>query len=142
MLLEFERLSRRGGVLGAMETQYQRSKIQEESLYYEHRKHTGDLPIIGVNTVINPKLLAADYVRPEIELIRASYEEKDEQLSRLLAFQKRNAERKPQALSGLAAAVMEGRNIFAELMHTVRYASLGEISETLFRVGGRYRRSM
>lgn len=142
VLCEFERLSRRGGVLGAMETQYQRSKIQEESLYYEHRKHNGDLPIIGVNTFINPKVLAADYVRPEIELIRASYEEKDDQLHRLNAFKERNQEQKSHALNGLAAAVMEGRNIFAELMHTVRYASLGEISETLYRVGGRYRRSM
>ncbi len=142
VLTEFESLSRRGGVLGAMETQYQRSKIQEESLHYEHLKHTGELPIIGVNTYINPKLLAADYVRPEIELIRASYDEKDEQLARLDAFKGRHAADRDKALADLARAVMEGRNIFAELMHTVRHASLGEITETLYRVGGRYRRSM
>jgi methylmalonyl-CoA mutase len=142
VLQEFERLSRRGGVLGAMETQYQRSKIQEESLYYEHRKHTGELPIVGVNTFINPKLLAVDYVRPEIELIRASYEEKDDQLRRLDRFKTAQAAPRETALKALAAAVMEGRNIFAELMHTVRHASLGEISDTLYRVGGRYRRSM
>src|SRR5690606_23164381 len=86
VLQEFESISRRGGVLGAMETQYQRSKIQEESLYYEHLKHSGELPLIGVNTYLNPKVLSGEYVRPEIELIRASYEEKDDQLNRLDAF--------------------------------------------------------
>ncbi len=142
VLKEFESISRRGGVLGAMETQYQRSKIQEESLYYEHLKHTGELPIVGVNTYTNPKLLDPSYVRPEIELIRASYEEKDDQLARLDAFKARNAAKRDEALKGLAATVMEGRNIFAELMHTVRHASLGEITDTLYRVGGQYRRSM
>jgi methylmalonyl-CoA mutase len=142
VLDEFDRLSRRGGVLGAMETQYQRSKIQEESLYYEHLKHSGQLPVIGVNTFLNPKVLEGSYERPEIELIRASYDEKDDQLTRLAHFRQRGEASRETALRNLALAVMEGRNIFAELMHTVRHASLGEIAETLYQVGGRYRRSM
>ncbi len=142
VLKEFESLSRRGGVLGSMETQYQRTKIQEESLYYEHLKHSGELPIIGVNTYINPKQLVAGYERPEIEMIRASYDEKDDQLTRLGAFKAKNKNERDAALQRLSTAVMDGSNIFAELMHTVRHASLGEISETLYRVGGRYRRSM
>jgi methylmalonyl-CoA mutase len=142
VLMEFDRLSSRGGVLGAMETQYQRSKIQEESLYYEHLKHTGELPIIGVNTYLNPKVVSGEYERPEIELARASYAEKDDQLERLSQFKKNAANSKEAALQNLAAAVMENRNIFAELMHTVRHASLGEISALLYQVGGRYRRSM
>ena len=142
VLQEFDRLSSRGGVLGAMETQYQRSKIQEESLYYEHLKHSGELPIIGVNTYLNAKVLAGEYERPEIELARASYDEKDDQLARLNAFKSAAKAAKEQALQNLAQCVFEQRNIFAELMHTVRHASLGEISELLYRVGGRYRRSM
>ena len=142
VLEEFERISSRGGVLGAMETQYQRSRIQEESLHYEHLKHTGELPIIGVNTYQNPKTSAADWERPKIELIRASYDEKDDQLKRLQGFKKRNATSSKEALKRLSEAVMGGKNIFAELMHTVRHASLGEITETLYRVGGKYRRSM
>jgi methylmalonyl-CoA mutase len=142
VLKEFDRISSRGGVLGAMETQYQRGKIQEESLYYEHLKHTGELPIIGVNTYLNPKVLSGEYERPEIELARANYTEKDDQLTRLDTFKKNAASTKEKALQGLAAAVLENRNIFAELMHTVRHASLGEISELLYQAGGRYRRSM
>lgn len=142
VLTEFESISRRGGVLGAMETQYQRGKIQEESLYYEHLKHTGELPIIGVNTFQNPKVLQGSFERPEIELIRASYEEKDDQLQRLTQFHDGQKSAKAAALDRLAATVMNSGNIFAELLHTVRHASLGEISETLYRVGGRYRRSM
>ena len=142
VLQEFEAISRRGGVLGAMETQYQRSKIQEESLYYEHLKHTGELPIIGVNTFQNPRVLSGDYERPEIELIRASYEEKDEQLDRLDSFKNAQQQNREVALERLAKSVMEGGNIFSELMHTVRHASMGEISETLYQVGGAYRRSM
>lgn len=142
VLDEFDRLSRRGGVLGAMETQYQRSKIQEESLYYEHLKHSGQLPVIGVNTFLNPKMMDGSYERPEIELIRASYDEKDDQLNRLASFRQRSESSRETALRNLALTVMEGRNIFAELMHTVRHASLGEIAETLYQVGGRYRRSM
>ncbi len=142
VLAEFERISVRGGVLGAMETQYQRSKIQEESLYYEHLKHTGQFPVIGVNTFLNPKTQAAGYQRPEIELIRASYEEKDDQLQRLEAFKETHRTQRDQALKQLARVVFEGTNIFAELMNTVRYASLGEITETLYHVGGQYRRAV
>jgi len=142
VLREFEALSRRGGVLGSMETQYQRTKIQEESLYYEHLKHTGQLPIIGVNTYLNPKVLSGEYVRPEIPLIRASYEEKDDQLHRLKEFKESHAKTREDALRNLSLVVMQGGNIFAELMHTVRHASLGDIVNALYRVGGQYRRSM
>jgi methylmalonyl-CoA mutase len=142
VLKEFDRLSARGGVLGSMETQYQRGKIQEESLYYEHLKHTGELPLIGVNTFLNPKVLSGEYQRPEIELARANYDEKDDQLARLKAFKQNALYTKDKALESLGKAVLEDRNIFAELMHTVRHASLGEISELLYKVGGRYRRSM
>jgi methylmalonyl-CoA mutase len=142
VLEEFERISSRGGVLGAMETQYQRSKIQEESLYYEHLKHTGQIPIMGVNTFLNPKAVSGEYQRPEIELIRASYEEKNDQLDRLEKFKATHHHQREKARQNLAQAVFEGRNIFAELMHTVRSASLGEITETLYQVGGQYRRSV
>ncbi|MBI2603328.1 MAG: cobalamin B12-binding domain-containing protein [Deltaproteobacteria bacterium] len=141
VLKEFEALSRRGGVLGAMETQYQRLKIQEESIYYEHLKHTGDIPIVGVNTFVDPK--AHDLgSRQGVLLTRASYEEKDDQLRRLEGFQERNRGKKEQALLSLRRTVLEGRNVFAELMNTVRYCSLGEITETLYEVGGKYRRAM
>jgi methylmalonyl-CoA mutase len=142
VLQEFDRLSSRGGVLGSMETQYQRGKIQEESLFYEHLKHTGELPIIGVNTFLNSKVISGEYERPEIELARASYAEKDDQLKRLIDFKSNATQTKDEALQNLANTVLENRNIFAELMHTVRHASLGEISDLLYRVGGRYRRSM
>ena len=142
VLQEFERLSARGGVLGAMETQYQRSKIQEESLHYETLKDSGELPIIGVNTYQNPKVLEQGYVRDEIELIRASYDEKDDQLKRLREFRQKNEASKAQALDKLMEVVLSGGNVFAELMNTVRHASLGEVSEALFKVGGCYRRSM
>jgi methylmalonyl-CoA mutase len=142
VLEEFDRLSTRGGVLGSMETQYQRSKIQEESLYYEELKHSGALPIIGVNTYLNPKVLSGEYERPEIEMARANYDEKDAQLARLQQFKSTHAGDKKKALQELANAVFEEKNIFAQLMHTVRHASLGEISELLYSVGGKYRRSM
>jgi len=142
VLKEFENLSSRGGVLGAMETQYQRSKIQEESMHYEHLKHTGELPIIGVNTFLNPKTLADNYVRPEVDLIRASYDEKNDQLNRLSAYKAKAGAQAESALKSLELAVIEGKNIFAELMSTVRYCSLGEITSTLYRVGGQYRRNM
>lgn len=142
VLEEFDRLSSRGGVLGAMETQYQRSKIQEESLYYESLKDSGALPVIGVNTYINPKLLAHDYERPEVQLIRASYAEKDDQLKRLDKFKGEHKSTSAQALKDLQLAVIENRNVFAQLMHCVRHASLGEITEALYKVGGKYRRSM
>ena len=142
VLQEFDRISARGGVLGAMETQYQRNKIQEESLYYEGKKHTGELEIIGVNTYLNPKVISGEYVRPEIELARASYEEKDQQLDRLNSFKKGHGGKRDEALKSLVNTVINGGNVFAELMKTVRHASLGEITETLYRVGGKYRRSM
>ncbi len=142
VLQEFERISSRGGVLGAMETQYQRSKIQEESLYYESLKDSGELPIIGVNTYQNPATMGADYERPEIELIRASNAEKDDQLSRLNQFKSEHQRNRSEALRRLAECVLAGGNVFAELMLTVRHASLGEITECLYQVGGQYRRSM
>ncbi len=142
VLQEFERISSRGGVLGAMETQYQRNKIQEESLYYEGKKHSGELEIVGVNMFLNPKVLSGDYVRPEIELARASYAEKDKQLERMSDFQTSCAGHRDQALKDLVDTVIGGGNVFATLMQTVRHASLGEITDTLYRVGGKYRRSM
>ena len=141
VLKEFERISERGGVLGAMESQYQRNKIQEESMYYETLKHTGELPIIGVNTYRAPDHLVEDDAM-EIELSRASYEEKDDQLSRLGEFHQDATDTSTDAIERLERTVMENGNIFAELMHTVRHCSLGQISDSLYRVGGRYRRSM
>lgn len=141
VLNEFMRISARGGVLGAMETGYQRSKIQEESIYYETLKHTGELPIIGVNTFLNPK---ADELAQEckVELARATEEEKQSQLKRLREFQERNREKAPQALKKLQDVALSGGNIFAELMDTVRYCSLGQITRALYQVGGMYRRGM
>jgi methylmalonyl-CoA mutase len=137
---EFEAIAERGGVLGAMETMYQRGKIQDESLYYEHRKHDGSLPIVGVNT-----FLPAGGARAEAhgaELIRSSDAEKDLQVEAVRAWQARNAERAPAALAKLQEVAAGGGNVFAELMDTVRVASLGQISHALYAVGGRYRRSM
>jgi methylmalonyl-CoA mutase len=139
VLREFERLSARGGVLGAMETQYQRGRIQDESLLYESKKHSGELPVVGVNVFENPEPEAA--ARPR-ELVRASEAEKRRQLANLRAFRARHAERAPGALRRLRDAALAGGNVFAELMETVKVASLGEISETLFEAGGRYRRAM
>lgn len=140
VLKEFDRLAARGGVLGAMESQYQRSKIQEESLYYESLKDSGELPLIGVNTYLSPN--PSEENRDQVALIRSSYEEKDDQLSRLRKFQTRNKGQREAALDKLCDAVMQQKNVFAELMNTVRFASLGEITEALYRVGGKYRRSM
>ncbi len=139
VLQEFERLSQRGGVLGAMEAQYQRGKIQEESLYYESLKHSGKLPIIGVNTFENPHPEAAP---APVALMRSSEAEKQAQLHNLMAFWQRNRERAPLALRRLQQTALSGGNVFAELMETVKVASLGQISEALFDVGGRYRRAM
>lgn len=139
VMQEFERISSRGGVLGAMETQYQRGKIQDESMYYEMKKHTGELPIIGVNTFINPNASEDDY---EIELARATEEEKEQQILGLRAFQESNRDKSPQALRKLQEVAMAGGNIFAELMETVKVASLGQISAALYEVGGQYRRNM
>lgn len=139
VMQEFERISSRGGVLGAMETQYQRGKIQDESMYYEMKKHTGELPIIGVNTFINPNSSEEDY---EIELARATEEEKVQQIQNLRAFQERNRDKAGPALRRLQEVAMSGGNIFAELMETVKVASLGQISAALYEVGGQYRRNM
>ncbi len=138
VLLEFERISERGGVLGAMETGYQRGKIQDESLYYEQKKHDGSLPIIGVNTFQNPH-------PPEnlaIELARSTEQEKRSQIRRLHEFQTRNTERTSEALNRVKRAAVNNENVFAELMQAVRYCSLGQITQALFEVGGQYRRNM
>ncbi len=140
VLREFERLDERGGVLGAMERGYQRSRIQEESLLYETRKNSGELPIIGVNTFVNPD---PEQVAPPVrELTRATPLEKQAQLTNLRAFQKAHAGETPQALARLREVSLAGRNIFEELMDTVRVASLGQITRTLYEIGGKYRRSM
>ncbi|HJV86082.1 MAG TPA: methylmalonyl-CoA mutase family protein, partial [Noviherbaspirillum sp.] len=139
VLQEFERIAERGGVLGAMETGYQRGKIQEESMHYEHLKHDGTLPIIGVNTFRNPK---GDAVQQTLELARSTEEEKQSQLKRLAEFQARNAEQAPAMLKKLQQAVIDNQNVFAVLVEAVRYCSLGQISNALFEVGGQYRRSM
>jgi methylmalonyl-CoA mutase len=139
VLKEFEAISSRGGVLGAMETGYQRGKIQEESLYYEHKKHDGSHPIIGVNTFRNPQ---ADSAPQKLELIRSSEDEKQSQLRRLRDFQERNAKEAPAMLERLRQAVIRDENVFAVLMDAVRVCSLGQITHALFEVGGQYRRSM
>ncbi|MFT9849166.1 fused isobutyryl-CoA mutase/GTPase IcmF [Aneurinibacillus sp. REN35] len=139
VLAEFQRISDRGGVLGAMETQYQRSKIQEESLYYETLKHNGELPIIGVNTFLNPNSSEDDY---EIELARSTEEEKVQQINNLRAFQERNQDAASAALQRLKEVARANGNIFAELMETVKVASLGQITGALYEVGGQYRRNM
>lgn len=139
VLREFERLAERGGVLGAMETGYQRSKIQEESLYYEQKKHDGSLPIIGVNTFRNPK---GDVIPEKLELARSTEEEKQSQLRRLREFHERNREEAPKWLAKVKETAMAGGNVFEVLMDAVRYCSLGQLSQALYEVGGQYRRSM
>jgi isobutyryl-CoA mutase len=139
VLQEFERIAERGGVLGAMETGYQRGKIQEESMYYEHLKHDGTLPIIGVNTFRNPK---GDAVVQQLELARSTDDEKQSQLKRLAEFQARHANEAPAMLERLQQAVIDNRNVFEVLMDAVRVCSLGQISNALFEVGGQYRRNM
>jgi methylmalonyl-CoA mutase len=141
VLQQFEQISQRGGVLGAMETLYQRSKIQEESMLYEHKKHTGELPIIGVNTYLNPKTAESGYEIPG-ELARSTEEEKRHQIDNLRAFQAQHAAQAPLALRRLQQAAEGGGNIFAELLEVVKVASLGQISAALYEVGGQYRRNM
>jgi methylmalonyl-CoA mutase len=138
VLKEFEAIASRGGVLGAMETGYQRGKIQEESLYYEHKKHDGSYPIIGVNTFLNPKGMA----QQEIELARSTEEEKQSQIKRLRDFHDRNAATAPAMLDKLKQTVIDNGNVFAVLVDAVRHCSLGQISSALYEVGGQYRRSM
>ncbi|MDT6963587.1 methylmalonyl-CoA mutase family protein [Cupriavidus sp. SZY C1] len=139
VLQEFERIAERGGVLGAMETGYQRGKIQEESLYYEQLKHDGTLPIIGVNTFRNPN---GDPTPQSLELARSSEDEKQSQLARLAEFHARHAGDAPAMLDRLRQAVIDNGNVFAVLMDAVRVCSLGQITHALFEVGGQYRRNM
>ncbi len=141
VLIEFDRISERGGVLGAMETGYQRNKIQEESIYYEHLKHSGELPLVGVNTFLNPDG-SSEEDTSDIELARASEEEKQSQLSRLNAFHKKNEKDAPAALERLRNVVLSNGNIFEELMDTVKVCSLGQITRALYDLGGQYRRNM
>jgi methylmalonyl-CoA mutase len=140
VLREFEQLAERGGVLGAMETGYQRSKIQEESLHYEMLKHTGQYPIVGVNTFRNPHAETAP-PRP-LELARSTADEKERQLERLAQFHARHADEAPAMLARLREAALAGENVFEVLMHAVRCCSLGQITAALFEAGGQYRRSM
>jgi len=142
VLNEFKRISERGGVLGAMETQYQRSKIQEESMYYEHLKHSGALPIIGVNTFIDPKTLDPSYIPPKIELARASHEEKTYQLNEVKRVQKTHHDMAAQELKKLKETCLSGGNIFEALMSAARYCSLYQMSQALYEVGGQYRRNL
>ena len=138
--VEFERISERGGVLGAMDTMYQRGKIQDESMYYESRKHDGSLPLIGVNTFL-PKQGQEDEVH-ELELIRSSDDEKNDQIRHVRAFQETHADEATSALTKLQVTARARDNIFAELMQTVKSNSLGQISSALYQVGGEYRRNM
>ncbi|WP_374662596.1 fused isobutyryl-CoA mutase/GTPase IcmF [Inhella sp.] len=139
VLTEFERIAERGGVLGAMETGYQRGKIQDESMHYEMLKHTGEYPIIGVNTFRNPK---GDPVPDHIELARSTEEEKQSQLTRLADFHTRHAAESPAMLKRLQQAVIDNANVFEVLMDAVRCCSLGQITSALFEVGGQYRRNL
>ena len=139
VLSEFTAIADRGGVLGAMETGYQRGKIQDESMTYEMLKHTGELPIIGVNTFRHPQ---GDPVPGPIELARSTEEEKQSQLRRLRDFHQRHAQAAPAMLQRLRQAVIDDANVFEALMDAVRCCSLGQITHALFEVGGQYRRSM
>ena len=139
VMTEFDRLTDRGGVLGAMERMYQRNKIQEESLHYESLKHNGELPIIGVNTFLNKK--GSPTILPG-EVIRSTREEKDQQISHLRDFRKRNEDKSPAMLARLKEIAVNNGNLFEELMETVKYCSLGEITHALYEVGGQYRRNM
>jgi methylmalonyl-CoA mutase len=139
VMTEFDRITERGGVLGAMERMYQRNKIQEESLYYEHLKHTGELPIVGVNTFLNKK--GSPTIVPN-EVIRSTKEEKEQQIDNLQAFWKRNEAKAEVELKKLKDVAINNGNLFAQLMETVKYCSLGQITHALYEVGGQYRRNM
>ncbi|MDG5471151.1 methylmalonyl-CoA mutase family protein [Jeotgalibacillus sp. ET6] len=141
VLQEFERINDRGGVLGAMETQYQRGKIQEESMFYEMKKHTGELPIVGVNTYLNPTPPSEEEM-DSMELARATQEEKESQITNLRTFQGAHDKETAEALEKLKETAVAGGNLFAELMETVKVASLGQITHALYEVGGQYRRNM
>ena len=139
VLQEFDRITERGGVLGAMETMYQRSKIQEESLYYETLKHNGEFPIIGVNTFLSSK--GSPTVIPS-EVIRATEEEKQYQIEMLKELHKTHKGTEEQLLQGLQDAAISNENIFEKLMEVTKICSLGQITSSLFEVGGQYRRNM
>lgn len=141
VLEEFDRINDRGGVLGAMETQYQRGKIQDESMYYEMKKHSGELPIIGVNTYLNPNPPSEEALN-SMEIARATKEEKEGQIQNLREFQQQNQAGYETAITRLKNAAVNGENIFAELMECVKVASLGQITRALYEVGGQYRRNM
>lgn len=141
VLNAFDRITERGGVLGAMESGYQRGKIQEESMYYELRKHSGDLPIVGVNTFQDPDA-NYDEIMSCLELSRATNDQKDDQLKRLAAFKEKHGKAASDAVVKLQKTALEGGNVFAELMETVKCCSLGTITQALFDVGGKYRRNM
>ena len=141
VLEEFDRMNDRGGVLGAMETQYQRGKIQEESMHYESLKHSGQLPIIGVNTYLNPNPPSQESIN-SMEIARASKEEKETQIENLRVFKELHKDEVDAALSKLKETAKNGGNIFGELMETVKVASLGQITNALYEVGGQYRRNM
>ena len=139
VLQEFKRINDRGGVLGAMETMYQRGKIQEESLYYETLKHTGEYPIVGVNTFLNKN--GSPTIVPG-EIIRATEEEKQYQIDALQKFQDRNADKSADLLKQLQKSAIRGDNIFEQLIEVCKVCSLGQISKALYEVGGQYRRNM
>jgi methylmalonyl-CoA mutase len=139
VLTEFDRITERGGVLGAMERMYQRNKIQEESLVYEHQKHTGELPLVGVNTFLNKN--GSPTILPG-EVIRSTKDEKEQQIQNLRSFRNRNEGKSTAALERLKQAAIRNDNLFAELMETVKYCSLGQITHALYEVGGQYRRNM
>ncbi|MCX7679403.1 MAG: methylmalonyl-CoA mutase family protein [Spirochaetes bacterium] len=142
VLEKFRELNLRGGVLGAMEMHYQRSMIQDESLLYEHKKHSGELPIIGVNTYLNPAAQETQCSRSPLMLSRATYDEKMEQIHNLREFKRKNEQKAKEMLSKLRDVAMSGKNIFAQLMETARYASLGQMTAVLYEAGGKYRRNM
>ncbi len=139
VLLEFDRIAERGGVLGAMETMYQRGKIQEESMHYEMLKHTGEFPIIGVNTFLNKR--GSPTVLP-VEIIRATTDEKEYQIEMLERLQKAKGELNEEMISALQMAAVQNENIFDVLMEAAKHCSLGQITNALFEVGGQYRRNM
>jgi methylmalonyl-CoA mutase len=139
VMVEFDRISERGGVLGAMERMYQRNKIQEESMQYEMQKHTGELPLVGVNTFLNKN--GSPTVQPA-EVIRSTGAEKDQQIENLQAFWNRNGNQSPDMLEKLKSVAINNGNLFEELMETVKYCSLGQITHALYEVGGQYRRNM
>jgi len=139
VMLEFDRITERGGVLGAMETMYQRGKIQEESLYYETLKHNGEFPIIGVNTFLSSK--GSPTVVPR-EVIRATSEEKEYQINMLKELHTLHADKKDELLHKLQLSAVQNKNLFEDLMEAAKYLSLGQITGALFEVGGQYRRNM